>query len=79
MKEALGWTLVWLALALAFAAVLIPLRGKSEALQFCTGYFLELSLSVDNVFVIVLIFASFRIYRLNCSIASLFGACSGRF
>ncbi len=61
MKEALVWTLVWLALALAFAAALVPLRGKSEALQFCTGYFLELSLSVDNVFVIVLIFASFRI------------------
>ncbi|HXD01549.1 MAG TPA: TerC family protein [Verrucomicrobiae bacterium] len=61
LKEALIWTLVWLALALAFAAALVPLRGKSEALQFCTGYFLELSLSVDNVFVIVLIFASFRI------------------
>jgi tellurite resistance protein TerC len=61
LKEALAWTLVWLALALAFAAALVPLRGKSEALQFCTGYFLELSLSVDNVFVIVLIFASFRI------------------
>ena len=61
LKEALCWTLVWLALALAFAAALVPLRGKSEALQFCTGYFLELSLSVDNVFVIVLVFASFRI------------------
>ncbi len=61
LKEALGWTLVWVALAMAFAAALVPLRGKSEALQFCTGYFLELSLSVDNVFVIVLIFASFRI------------------
>jgi tellurite resistance protein TerC len=61
MKEALGWTLLWLALALAFAAALVPLRGKDEAVQFCTGYFLELSLSVDNVFVIVLIFASFRI------------------
>jgi tellurite resistance protein TerC len=61
MKEALGWTLVWLTLALSFGAALVPLRGKSEAVQFCTGYFLELSLSVDNVFVIVLIFASFRI------------------
>jgi tellurite resistance protein TerC len=61
MKEALGWTALWLALAFIFAAALVPLRGKSEALQFCTGYFLELSLSMDNVFAIVLIFASFQV------------------
>src|SRR5579862_2977395 len=61
VKEALAWTLFWMALALGFAALLIPLRGRTEALQFCTGYFLELSLSVDNVFVIVLIFAFFRV------------------
>lgn len=61
MKAALGWTLLWLALALMFAAALVPMRGKSEAVQFLTGYFLELSLSMDNVFVIVLIFASFRV------------------
>jgi tellurite resistance protein TerC len=61
MKEALAWTLFWIALALGFAAMLVPLRGRTEALQFCTGYFLELSLSVDNVFVIVLIFAYFRV------------------
>lgn len=61
VKEALAWTLFWMALALGFAALLIPLRGRTEALQFCTGYFLELSLSVDNVFVIVLIFAHFRV------------------
>ena len=61
VKEALAWTLFWMALALGFAAMLVPLRGRTEALQFCTGYFLELSLSVDNVFVIVLIFAYFRV------------------
>jgi tellurite resistance protein TerC len=61
VKEALGWTLLWIALALSFAAALVPMRGKAEALQFCTGYLLELSLSVDNVFVIVLIFACFRV------------------
>jgi tellurite resistance protein TerC len=60
-KEALGWTLGWVVLALLFAAALVPLRGKAEAVQFFTGYFLELSLSMDNVFVIVLIFAAFRV------------------
>lgn len=59
--EALGWTAVWTALALLFGAALIPLRGHREAVQFFTGYFLELSLSVDNVFVIVLVFTYFRV------------------
>lgn len=61
VKEALGWTLMYLALALLFSAGLMLWRGKSEAVQFFTGYFLELSLSVDNIFVIVLIFSSFRV------------------
>ncbi len=59
--EALGWTAMWAALALLFGAALIPLRGRHEAVQFFTGYFLELSLSVDNVFVIVLVFTYFRV------------------
>jgi tellurite resistance protein TerC len=61
MKEALGWTVFWLVLSLLFAAVLVPLRGRHEAVQFVTGYFVELSLSMDNVFAIVLIFASFKV------------------
>jgi tellurite resistance protein TerC len=59
--EALGWTALWTALALLFGAALVPLRGRHEAVQYFTGYFLELSLSADNVFVIVLIFAYFRL------------------
>ena len=59
--EALGWTAMWAALALLFGAALIPLRGRHEAVQFFTGYLLELSLSVDNVFVIVLVFTYFRV------------------
>ena len=39
----------------------MPLRGKTEAVQFVTGYLIELSLSMDNVFVIALIFAYFRV------------------
>src|ERR1035437_2084099 len=62
-KEALVWSLVWFALAMLFALALNPLRGKREALQFVTGYLIELSLSMDNVFVIALIFAYFRIPR----------------
>ncbi len=60
-KEATCWTAVWVAIAFIFAAVILYLRGKREAVQFFTGYFLELSLSVDNVFVIVLVFTYFRV------------------
>jgi tellurite resistance protein TerC len=60
-KEALIWSIVWFCLAMLFALALKPLRGKQESLQFITGYLIELSLSMDNVFVIVLIFAYFRV------------------
>jgi tellurite resistance protein TerC len=62
-KEALVWSIVWFCLAMLFALALKPLRGKQEALQFVTGYLIELSLSMDNVFVIALIFTYFRIPR----------------
>src|SRR5881392_2003499 len=60
-KEALLWSTLWFCLALVFAMALKPLRGEKEALQFLTGYLIELSLSMDNVFVIALVFAYFRI------------------
>lgn len=60
-KEALAWTCFWLCLAAAFSLTLIPVRGKEEALEFTTGYIIELSLSMDNVFVIALIFSYFRV------------------
>ena len=60
-KEALAWTAVWFSLAMLFAGTLRPWRGQREALEFVTGYLIELSLSMDNVFVIALIFAYFRI------------------
>ena len=60
-KEALAWTAVFFLLAVAFAAALIPARGREEATEFVTGYLIELSLSMDNVFVIALIFAYFRV------------------
>jgi len=60
-KEALGWTTAWFALAMLFAGALVPLRGREPAVQFLTGYLIELSLSMDNVFVIALIFAHFGV------------------
>jgi tellurite resistance protein TerC len=60
-KEAMAWTAVWMTLSMLFAAALIPLRGRQEAVEFVTGYIIELSLSMDNVFVMALIFAYFRV------------------
>jgi tellurite resistance protein TerC len=60
-KEAVGWTVLWVSLSLLFAGLLVPLRGREEAIEFLTGYLIELSLSMDNVFVIALIFAYFRV------------------
>ncbi|MES2178078.1 MAG: TerC family protein [Gemmatimonadota bacterium] len=60
-KEALTWTSVWVGLALAFAAGLAVLVDRQSALTFLTGYVIEESLSVDNIFVIVLIFQYFAV------------------
>ncbi|MEP6663854.1 MAG: TerC/Alx family metal homeostasis membrane protein, partial [Verrucomicrobiota bacterium] len=60
-KEALLWTFVWFAVAMLFAAGLFYWRDKKESLEFVTGYIIELSLSMDNVFVIALIFSFFRV------------------
>lgn len=60
-REALGWTSFWFCLSMLFSAGLVRLRGREEAIEFLTGYVIELSLSMDNVFVIALIFAYFRV------------------
>jgi tellurite resistance protein TerC len=60
-KEAATWVAVWVALALAFAAGLLVVYGHHVALTFLTGYVIEESLSIDNIFVIVLIFDYFRV------------------
>ena len=60
-KEALFWTAVWAGLAMLFAFGLHRLRGEKEALEFVTGYLIELSLSMDNVFIIALIFGYFHV------------------
>lgn len=60
-KEAGIWTGVWVSLALLFAGGLWAFAGGEVALTFLTGYVIEEALSVDNIFVIVLIFAYFRV------------------
>jgi tellurite resistance protein TerC len=60
-REAMLWTSLWFLLAMLFAATLVPKMGREHALEFVTGYIIELSLSMDNVFVIALIFAFFQV------------------
>ena len=60
-KEALAWTGVWIGLALVFNGILYSWRGGEVAMQFFAGYLIEKSLSVDNIFVFLLIFAYFRV------------------
>ena len=60
-REALAWTAVWFALAMLFAGLLDHLRGREEATEFVTGYLIELSLSLDNILVIALIFTAFKV------------------
>ncbi|MCC6630034.1 MAG: TerC family protein [Chloroflexi bacterium] len=61
MLEAAVWSGVWIGLALAFNGVLLWWRGAEVALQFLTGYLIEKSLSVDNIFVFVLLFTAFAV------------------
>jgi tellurite resistance protein TerC len=60
-KEALGWSILWVTLSMLFALGLVFTRGRTESVEFITGYIIELSLSMDNVFVIALIFTFFRV------------------
>jgi len=61
MKEALTWSAVWIVLALMFNAWVYYSRGPQAGLEFFTGYLIEKALSVDNVFVFLLIFTYFRV------------------
>jgi tellurite resistance protein TerC len=61
IREAMIWSGVWVALALLFNLGLYYLRGPEPALEFLTGYLIEKSLSVDNIFVFLLIFTYFRV------------------
>jgi tellurite resistance protein TerC len=60
-REALSWSAVWIALAAIFAVVIYFWHGRAPSLEFVTGYVIELSLSVDNLFVFLLIFRYFQV------------------
>src|SRR6266699_6506543 len=61
IKEAAIWSVVWITLAMIFNAGVYFFGGPEPALQFFTGYLIEKSLSVDNIFVFVLLFTSFGV------------------
>ena len=63
LHEALVWSAVWLALALGFNGVIWWWRGAESAQQFLAAYLVELCLSVDNVFIFILVFAYFKVAR----------------
>jgi tellurite resistance protein TerC len=60
-REALAWSAVWISLAAAFALLEFFWHGRTQALQFVTGYVIELSLSIDNLFLFLLIFRYFKV------------------
>lgn len=60
-REALAWSAVWVGLALAFAALVWKVGGRAHGLEFLTGYVIEKSLSVDNIFVFVVLFGALGI------------------
>jgi tellurite resistance protein TerC len=64
-KEALVWSLVWITLAGVFAVLVYFWHGHTPMLEFITGYVIELSLSVDNLFVFLVIFRYFKVSGAN--------------
>ena len=61
MREAMIWSAVWISLALVFNAFVYYTRGPVPAMEFLTGYLVEEALSVDNLFVFLMIFSYFRV------------------
>ena len=75
--EALAWSAIWFTLAMAFAGLMLYWRGHEEAVQFVTGYLIELSLSLDNLLVIAIIFSTFRVpaeYQYRVLVWGILGA-----
>src|SRR5689334_2227441 len=61
VKEAAGWSVVWVSFALLFNYGVYHFMGRQAGMEFLTGYLIEKALSVDNIFVFVLIFAFFDV------------------
>ncbi len=81
LKEALTWSAVWIGLALLFNAGIYYWHGGEKALQFFTGYMVEFSLSVDNLFIFLLVFGYFKVpaqYRHKVLFWGIIGALAMR-
>ncbi len=77
MKEALGWSVVWIAMAMVFNVWIWHQMGPQKGVEFLTGYLIEKSLSVDNVFVFAVLFTFFGIpaqYQHRVLFWGIFGA-----
>lgn len=61
LREALTWTGVWISLAMIFNLFVYFYFDKEKAIEFFTGYLIEKSLSIDNIFVIIMIFSYFKV------------------
>ena len=61
LRKAVGWTVFWVLLAAAFSGLVFFWHGRAAMLQFITGYVVEESLSVDNLFVFLILFRYFRV------------------
>ena len=73
LREAAAWSGVWIGLARLFALGVFVLYGAQRGLEFTTGYLIEKALSVDNIFVIAILFGALR----ASPRASSTGCCSG--
>ena len=60
-KEALGWSAVWVLLALLFSVAIYVGFGSARGLEFLTGYLIEKALAVDNIFIFAVIFSYFSV------------------
>jgi tellurite resistance protein TerC len=77
LKESFAWTGVWIALAMVFNFFIWKQYGDQKALEFFTGYLIEKSLSIDNIFVIALLFSYFAVppkYQHNVLFWGIIGA-----
>ncbi len=77
IREALTWTAVWVTLAMIFNLFIYYYFDKEKALEFFTAYLIEKSLSIDNIFVIIMIFSYFHVreeYQHKVLFWGIFGA-----
>ena len=65
LKEAITWSLIWITLALIFNAGVYHYLGPQKGVEFFTGYLIEKALSIDNIFVFVLIFSFFKVPEIH--------------